>query len=155
MSETSNWLIHDHRRYEMALEACEFAAGAEEWKEAVRRFEAFVEDLRLHMRLEDEVLYPFLREQLGDSEGELERLSEEHGEIARLLQDLATVIKNKDFDHFEESLRPLYQAMTEHHEHEEQVLSRLGEGHALLARRDEVVHRLEALASPQAGSRES
>ncbi len=152
MSEMSNWLVHDHRKYEAALEACEFAAGAEEWKEAVRRFEDFVEDLKLHMRLEDEVLYPFLRETLGDPDRALARLGEEHAEIARLLQDLTTVIKNKDFDHFEESLRPLYQAMTEHHEHEEQVLSRLGEGHALLARREEVLRRLGTFAPP-AGQR--
>ena len=41
MSDSSNWLIHDHRKYEEALKACEIAAGVEEWKEAVQRFEAW------------------------------------------------------------------------------------------------------------------
>lgn len=151
MSDTANWLVHDHRKYEAALQACEFAAGAEEWKEAAKLFYDFVDDLKLHMRMEDEVLYPFFKEEVGDPEGEIARLSEEHDDIVRLLHDLAAVIKQKDFDHFEESLKPLYRAMTEHNAHEEAVFSRMG-GEALLTRRDEVLRRLEAL-EPQAGRR--
>lgn len=144
MSDTANWLVHDHRKYDAALQACEFAAGAEDWKEAARIFYDLVEELKLHMRMEDEVLYPFFVKEHGDSQGEIAALSSEHDTIVRLLKDLAAVIKNRDFDHFEESLKPLYEALTEHNEHEEQVFSRLS-GHALLARREEVERRLATL----------
>jgi hemerythrin-like domain-containing protein len=144
MSDSSNWLIHDHRKYQAALEACEVAAGVREWKEAAQRFNAFVDDLKLHMRMEDEVLYPFFKEEVGDPDDEIGELSYEHDKLARLLRDLAIVIKHKDYDHFEECLKPLYQALVEHADHEEAVFSRMSD-HALLARRDEILRRLEAL----------
>lgn len=144
MSDTTNWLVHDHRKYEAALKACEIAAGAEDWKDAARLFREFVDDLKLHMRMEDEVLYPFFKEEVGDPDDEIGRLSDEHDDIVRLLYDLDAVIRQKDFDHFEESLQPLYRAMVEHNAHEEAVFGRLGEG-SLLTRRDEILRRLEAL----------
>ncbi len=36
MSDNTNWMVHDHRKYETALDECELAAGAGAWKEAVR-----------------------------------------------------------------------------------------------------------------------
>ena len=144
MSDSSNWLIHDHRKYEEALKACEIAAGVEEWKEAVQRFDAFVADLKLHMRMEDEVLYPFFKEEVGDPNDEIGELSDEHDKVAQLLRDLAVVIKNKNYDHFEECLVPLYKTLMEHNAHEEAVFSRMSD-HALLTRRDEILRRLEAL----------
>ena len=144
MSDSSNWLIHDHRKYEAALKACEIAAGVEEWKEAVQRFEDFVADLRLHMRMEDEVLYPFFKEEVGDPHDEIGELIDEHDKVAQLLRDLAVVIKNKNYDHFEECLEPLYKTLMEHNAHEEAVFSRMSD-HALLTRREEILRRLEAL----------
>lgn len=142
-STNNNWLVHDHRKYQAALEACEVAAGAREWKEAAQRFNAFVDDLKLHMRLEDEVLYPFFKEEVGDPHDKIGDLSYEHDRLARLLRDVAIVLKHKDYDHLEECLKPLYQALIEHSAHEEAVFSRVS-GHALLTRRDEILRRLEA-----------
>jgi len=147
MSDSSNWLIHDHRKYDAALKACEIAAGVEEWKEAVQRFNEFAADIKMHMRMEDEVLYPFFKEEVGDPDDEIGELSYEHDKVARLLSDLAVVIKHKDFDHFEECLEPLYKTLTEHNAHEEAVFSRMGD-HALVTRREEILRRLEALHEP-------
>ena len=148
MNETSNWLVHDHRKYEAALEECEMAAGAGDWKDAVQLFNGFVDDLKLHMRMEDEVLYPLFVEQSADAAVEITDLSEEHDQIARLLTDLAYVIKRNDMDHFEDSLLPLYKAMTQHNEHEEEVFLNMGNGD-LLMRRDEILARLKSLETSQ------
>lgn len=144
MAKSANWLVHDHRRFEEALQACEVAAGAEDWKQASALFNAVIDDLKLHMRMEDEVIYPFFREEVDDPEQELDDLIYEHEQLTRLLTDLITVIRNRNFDHFEASLQPLYQAMIEHNAHEEAVLSRLGAG-SLLERRDEILRQLEAM----------
>ena len=144
MSDSVNWLVHDHRKYEAALDECEMAAGAGQWKEAVRLFNNFVDDLKLHMRMEDEVLYPLFKEEHGDPSGVIEDLSEEHEELVRLVQDLAYVIKTNDVDHFEESLVPLHKAMARHNEHEEAVFLSMGT-ESLLMRRDEIMERLNAL----------
>ena len=56
MNKDANWLVHDHRKYDEALKDCEFAAGVEDWKTAIKLFNIFVEDLKLHMMME--CIYP-------------------------------------------------------------------------------------------------
>ncbi len=148
MKEPTNWLVHDHRKYEAALEECEMAAGAGDWKAAIRLFQEFVDDLKVHMRMEDEVLYPAFVESVDNSAEAVADLSDEHDRIAQLLHDLAHVIKRNDMDHFEDSLTPLYKAMTTHNEHEEQVLLGMGND-SLLMRKDEILARLKTLTTDQ------
>lgn len=143
MSEESTWLAHDHRAYEAALAECELAAGAGDWREAVALFSAFADDFALHMRMEDEVLYPRFAAH-GDPKGDIAALSEEHARIERLLQDLGYVVKRRDFDHFLESLSPLRQAMAQHNAHEEEVF-RSPAGAAVFLERDDILARLQSL----------
>lgn len=146
MSESSNWLVHDHRKYEATLEECELAAGAGEWKEAVQLYHSFADELKVHMLMEDEVLYPAFMEEVDNSADIIADLSDEHEQIVRLLHDLSYVIKRNDMDHFEESLLPLYKALTQHNNHEEEVFSKL-ENHPLLMRREEIMARLKSLGT--------
>ena len=151
MNDTENWLVHDHRRYEAALQECELAAGAGEWKEAVRLFREFAEEFRLHMRIEDEVLYPMFIETVSDSRADIESLTEDHQGIVQLLDDLTCIIRERDYDHFEDSLSPLYRAILEHDAYEEEVFSRMGDS-SLLKRRDEAMQRLREV-TPSRGQR--
>jgi len=145
MNKIANWLVHDHRKYDQALKNCEFAAEVSEWKTAVKLFNTFVEDLKLHMRMEDKVLYPLLQKESGDPNGDLDLLSDEHHDLVRLLGDLTHVIRVRDFDHFEESLRPLHRVMVRHNDHEEAVFKSLGT-QSLLLRREEVLSQLDAIS---------
>lgn len=144
MNRDTNWLIHDHRKYDDMLENCEAAAEVADWKTAVKLFNTFVEELKLHMAMEDKVLYPLLEMESGDPNGDLSLLSDEHDDLVRLLGDLAYVIKTRNFDHFEESLRPLHKVMVQHNDHEEAVFQSLGT-ESLLLRREEIMARLDAV----------
>lgn len=144
MSATENWLVHDHRKYEAALREVELAAGAGQWEEAERLFREFVDDFKLHMRIEDEVLYPMFRESVVGAGEDIDSLAEDHDDLAGMLQDLAYVLRHREYDHFAESLGPLYQMMLDHDAYEEDIFSRFGD-QALLARRDEAVARLEQM----------
>jgi hemerythrin superfamily protein len=144
MNETSNWLVHDHRKYDAILDECEMVAGAGEWKDAKQLFYRFVDDFKLHMRMEDEVLYPFFKEEFGDPDDVIADLGDEHDDIVRLLRDLASVIKRNDIDHFEESLVPLHKAILQHNEHEESVFQSIA-SNSLLTRRDEILERLNSM----------
>jgi hemerythrin-like domain-containing protein len=148
VNETSNWLVHDHRNYDAALDKCELEAGAGEWKNAVKLFNEFIEDLKLHMRMEEEVLYPFFVEEAGDPEGAITVLTEEHEDLARLLRDLVYVIKTRNFDHFLDSLVPLHQVMKRHNQHEEDVFQRMADD-SLLVHRDEILKRLKSLQNKE------
>lgn len=144
MNETSNWLVHDHRKYDALLTECEMAADMADWKGAVQLFNEFVSNLKLHMLMEDEVLYPFFKKEVSGSDDKIAVLLEEHENLVRLLRDLISVIKTKNIELFTESLVPLHEAMNEHNHHEEIVLQDLGED-SLLTRRDEIMARLHAL----------
>ncbi len=144
MNEQSNWLVHDHNKYDAILTECEMAAEMADWKDAIRLFNDFISKLKLHMQLEDEVLYPLFEKNEDDPNDEIPLLHEEHDNIVRLLRDLVCIIKTKNIDHFIESLSPLHKALNEHNAHEEDVFQRLG-NNSLLMNRDEIMKQLSAV----------
>ncbi len=145
MNTTSdNWLVHDHHQYDAALDDCEMAADVGEWKKAKDLFKKFVADLKLHMQMEDEVLYPLFIEENGDPDGVIAHLSEEHDYLVHLVSDLAYIIESNDFDHFLDCLEPLHKAMNQHNDHEEKVFLNMA-NQSILMRRDEIVERLNAV----------
>ena len=151
MNNTSNnWLVHDHHKYDAALDECEMAADVGEWKNAKDLFQNFVSDLKLHMQMEDEVLYPLFIEENGDPDGVINHLSEEHDYLVHLVHDLAYIIKSNDFDHFLDCLEPLHTAMKQHNEHEESVFLNMA-NQSILMRRDEIIERLNAVKKTSSG----
>ena len=150
MNNASNWLVHDHCKYDAALDECETAADVGEWKNAKRLFQNFVSDLKLHMQMEDEVLYPLFIEENGDPEGIINHLSGEHDYLVHLIHDLTYIIKNNDFDHFLDSLEPLHKAMKQHNRHEEKVFLNMANP-SILMRREEIIERLNAVHNKQGG----
>ena len=150
MNNTSNWLVHDHEQYDDMLNRCEVAAETGEWKKAKDLFQNFISDLKLHMQMEDEVLYPLFIADNGDPDGVITHLSEEHDYLAHLIHDLSYIIKNDDFDHFLDSLEPLHKAMKQHNEHEEKVFLNMANP-SILLRRDEIIERLNAVQDKRNG----
>ena len=144
MNNPSNWLVHDHHKYDAALDECESAADAGEWKNAKRLFQEFIDDFKLHMRMVDEVLYPLFIEETGDPHGVISGLSGEHDYLAHLVHDLAYIIRANDFDHFIDSLEPLHEAMNQHNKNEENVFLNMA-NQSILERRDEVLRRINTL----------
>ena len=150
MNNTSNWLVHDHHLYDAILDRCEVAADVGEWKNAKDLFQNFVSDLKLHMQMEDEVLYPLFIVENGNPDGVITHLSEEHDYLVHLIHDLSYIIKNDDFDHFLDSLEPLHIAMKQHNKHEEKVFLNMA-NQSILLRRDEIIERLNAVQDNRSG----
>lgn len=144
MSDNADWLHHDHVDYEALLLDCQTAAEQEDWRAVKRLFEELVDRVRLHMAMEEEVLYPAYEEAMDTPQGPTAALRQEHDEIYRLLRDLSRVLVANDSDIFLESLLPLEKVMTKHHEKEEEIFLPMA-GHALLARQDEIQRRLKDL----------
>lgn len=143
MSENANWLNHDHLEYETLLYDCNAAAEQEDWKSARVLFQKLVSHLKVHMRIEEEILYPAYENAVNVPQDPTQALREEHDEIVRLMRDLSRVLKTNDSQLFLESLLPLERVMLKHHEKEEEIFLPLA-SHLLLDRRDEIVHKLQA-----------
>lgn len=153
MSESSNWLYHDHRKCEALLSECQEAVEREDWPFAKRLFDELVTHLKLHMLMEEEVLFPAYEEMMDAPRGPTAALRQEHDKIVRLLRDLSTVLKTKRSEHFLESLAPLEAVMSQHHDKEEDIFLPMA-GHVLLGKREEISKRLKEFAA-KGGSGES
>jgi len=155
VSGDEDWLVHDHRRFDEALARAQEAAEYGAWDEALRLFTELLEALALHMRLEDEVVYPALERETGDPAGELAGLRDEHRQLESLMEGARAVARERDIDHLLESLVPLRRALHEHARYEEEALARLG-GEALTRNREAVLAALSALerdTAPPGGTR--
>ena len=144
MSESSNWLVHDHQRYDKALSECEEIAEEGLWQDAIEAYERFVDEFKLHIRMEDEVCFPQFEKYYGDPKGELAYLAAEHDNIARMMHDLAYVIQRKDYEHFLASLKPLHKAIKEHNANEETLFLSIKDDQMLM-NRAEIMSHLNAL----------
>lgn len=152
MSDESTWLDHDHRRYEAVLADLESLAETEDWHAVRERFDALRADLELHVRMENEVLYPAYEALPDAPQAPTAALRREHDEIVRLLRDVGHVLGTEDSDLFLEALAGLDGALTRHHENEEEIFLPMA-SHALLAQRDEVLRRLREYDGVRAASR--
>ncbi len=141
MSSDDNWLIHEHSLYENLLSRCTEAAEIEDWKTVNTLFKKMVTHLKRHMALEDEVLYTAYETSTDAPQGPTGALREEHDRIARLVTDMARIIKTRDSDYVLECLAHLERQMIKHHEKEEDIFLPMA-SHILDARREEISQQL-------------
>ena len=141
MSGSDNWLVHEHSLYEDLLTRCQDAAEIEDWSSADLVFRELVTDLKRHMALEEEVLYPAYETAVEAPQGPTTALREEHDQIVRLVRDMLRVIKTRDSDYVLECLVHLEKQMIKHHEKEEDIFLPMAT-HILDARREEISQQL-------------
>ena len=141
-----HWLNHDHLEYETLLYDCQAAAEQEDWSSAKALFDKLVSHVKVHMRIEEEILYPAYENAVNIPQGPTQALREEHDEIVRLMRDLSYILKTNDSELFLDSLLPLERVMLKHHEKEEEIFLPMA-SHLLLDRRDEIMRKLKEFDS--------
>ena len=144
MGEDKNWLYHDHVVFEALLDECREAAEAESWRDVKRLFNELVSHLKLHIRIEEEALYPAFERATGTAEGPTQSLSRDHDEIFRLLHDSHFVLGTHDSAHFVDSLAHLEAIMERHHEKEEDIFLPMA-SQVLREQREQILERLATL----------
>lgn len=141
MSNSDNWLVHEHSLYEGLLSQCQDAVEIEDWGTANRVFNELVTHLKRHMLLEEEVLYPAYETTPLAPQGPTLALREEHSGIVRLIRDMTRIIKTRDSELVLDSLKYLENQMIKHHEKEEDIFLPMA-SHILNASRDELQRKL-------------
>jgi hemerythrin-like domain-containing protein len=141
MTDSTNWLIHEHSLYENLLSECTEAVEIEDWGTTDLLFNKMVTHLKRHMALEEEVLYPAYEAATHAPQGPTGALREEHDHIVRLIMDMMRVIKTRDSDYVLECLAHLEKQMIKHHEKEEDLFLPMA-SHILEANRDEISRQL-------------
>jgi len=141
MSNSDNWLVHEHSKYENLLSQCQDAVEMEDWGTVDQVFNELVTHLQRHMALEEEVLYPAYESTTHAPQGPTTALREEHSGLVRLIRDMARIIKTRDSEHVLESVAHLEYQMIKHHEKEEDIFLPMA-SYILNAGRDELVRKM-------------
>ena len=121
MTNSDNWLVHDHSMYEELLSQCQDAVGMEDWRSAETAFGELVWHMKGHMAMEEEVLYPAYDARIPTPNGPTDALRDEHDNIVRLVSDMSRLLKSHDSEHVFECLTHLENLMIKHHEKEEDI----------------------------------
>ena len=103
-------LMQQHREAEQMLTELKGTGG-----ENVTLLETAGQDLRIHMKLEEELLYPFLRENIPNGKSLMAEANKEHAEAREAIQKCET----SSGAAFESALQELTEGVLHHVEEEE------------------------------------
>lgn len=139
-----NWLLHDHRRYEDLLYACERSVTARDWSGTEKCLHDLVALLKGHFLMEEVVLFPAYESLIDTPDSPTRHLRAEHDQIRHHLTELSRAVYDRDLEPLLDTFMRLKQLMDVHHEKEEELFLPMA-GHALIERRDEVIARLKCI----------
>jgi len=142
MSKTDNWLLHDHSHLEDMLVRCQEAVETPDWADVERTFDGLVSQLKIHMALEEEVLFPAYESASHAPQGPTGALRDEHSDIVLLFRYLARTIRTREPDPVLDALEVLENRLLKHHEKEEDIFLPMA-GFILRDSRAELTRKLE------------
>ena len=127
METISEYLSSDHHRCDDLFAVAEEAAGSKDWEKIVGESGAFLESMRHHFAMEEEVLFPAIEEQTGMSMGPTQVMRMEHQQMRELFEAMAQAVKNRDRDDFLGQTETLLVLMQQHNLKEEQILYQMAD----------------------------
>jgi iron-sulfur cluster repair protein YtfE (RIC family) len=116
-----NWLNHDHKSFESAVYKCRSACDDANWSFVQQVFAELVENYKLHVRIEEEVLFPAYEQHPGVTAEPTDFLRADHKQIFSLMEHISSQLNQKAYDTVAEDLSFLYRTMIGHHDKEEQI----------------------------------
>jgi hemerythrin superfamily protein len=116
-----SWLHHDHQQFESAIYCCRTACEAADGDGLRNQFDDFVTAYRLHVRAEEELLFPHYEQREGASPEPTESLRADHAQIFRLVGQITEQMERDEWANLCDELSRLYRVLARHHETEEKV----------------------------------
>jgi hemerythrin superfamily protein len=113
MADVTEVLEQDHRKVEKLFEQIKGSKGAARAKYVER----LVSDLRLHMKVEESIVYPAIAKQVDDGDDMVEEAKTEHKGARKVLDDVEKLSPNKPG--FDGALTMLEAGISHHVEEEE------------------------------------
>lgn len=144
METISEYLSSDHHRCDGLFALAEEATGSNDWGKIAGESSAFLESMRHHFAMEEEVLFPAIEERTGMSMGPTQVMRMEHQQMRQLFDAMTHALENRDKDDFLGQTETLLVLMQQHNLKEEQILYRMadqvlvGESAQMIARLKEV-----------------
>ena len=121
MNTTDNWLVHDHGEYEELLSHCREAVESEDWESVKHIFTEFIQRLKAHVDLEEQVLYPAYESKSAAPKEPTDSLRHEHDKLIQYLRGMLPICSTRNSEPFLECLVEFEKLLIKHHEKEEDI----------------------------------
>jgi len=122
MGDVAGYMTHQHRECDELFAETEAAVDAGDWATADERFGAFDSLTRLHLRREEEVLFPAFEDRTGMTTGPTAMMRMEHEQMRALLDTMAHALSDRDVDGFLGEAETFMILTQQHNMKEEQIL---------------------------------
>lgn len=147
MNTISAYLNLDHKRCDDLFARAEKFIAQRSWEEAADGFRLFQEALRLHLRMEENVLLPAFVEAVPDGAAAVSLLHVEHERIRGMADRMADAISRLAAVDFALHAETYLLLLQQHTEKEEQMLYPLVD-RVLAHRRDELISAMLDFVDP-------
>jgi hemerythrin-like domain-containing protein len=122
MQTFSHFLAADHHRCDELFAAAEAAVEGGEWTAARSAHQGFVDAMRHHFAMEEELLFPAFEEASGNSMGPTAVMRHEHQQMQGLFAEMGQAMAQQNRDDYLGHAETLLILMQQHNAKEEQVL---------------------------------
>ena len=126
MTTLAEFMTTDHQACDDGFALAEQAAYSNDWPQANINFNNFLENMRHHFHMEEEILFPALLAAGGPS-GPVQMMTMEHAQMSSLLDNMATAITQQDSHGYTGLSETLLIVMQQHNLKEEQILYPIAE----------------------------
>jgi hemerythrin-like domain-containing protein len=122
MGDVAGYMTHEHRECDELFAKAEAAVDAGNWAVADEQFTAYDSLTRLHLRREEEVLFPEFEFRTGMTSGPTAMMRIEHNQIRALLVSMTAALAERDTETFLGEAETLMILTQQHNMKEEQIL---------------------------------
>jgi hemerythrin-like domain-containing protein len=122
MGDVAGYMTHEHRECDELFAKAEAAVDAGNWAVADEQFTAYDSLTRLHLRREEEVLFPEFESRTGMTSGPTAMMRIEHNQIRALLVSMTAALAERDTETFLGEAETLMILTQQHNMKEEQIL---------------------------------
>ena len=141
MDTISSYMTSDHHRCDELFSQAEAAASGQDWAVIAADLQTFLDSMRQHFKMEEEVLFPASEERTGMSMGPTQVMRMEHVQMRELFDAMSDAVKQQDRDEFLGQAETLLVMMQQHNMKEEQILYRMAD-QMLSAEMEEVLRKM-------------
>ena len=146
MSNIADFLTPDHHRCDSIFADAESAAASGDWAKATATFNQFVDALRHHFAMEEEVLFTAFDERTGMAMGPTETMRMEHRQMTDLISEITDALQQQDENEFLGLAETLLMIMQQHNLKEEQMLYRMAD-QVLVSESDKIVDNMKKVSA--------
>lgn len=146
MDTISSYMTSDHHRCDELFSQAEAAASGRDWGTIGANLQAFLDSMRQHFKMEEEVLFPAFEQRTGMSMGPTQVMRMEHVQMRELFDAMADAVKQQDRDEFLGQAETLLVMMQQHNMKEEQILYRMAD-QMLSAEMEEILQKMRGVGA--------